>query len=135
MSALTYARKVPNRSSAATSSASAGSVAATATAVGSPRATSSAKLGPEMMPTGAGQRGASTWCASPTPAGSAAEAGTRSRPFDNQTSGARAPAAARPSAISGSAAMGLATISSFAAAATARSLVTASVAGSANPGR
>ena len=34
------------------------SVAATASAVGNPRATSSAKLGPETTPTGAGHRGA-----------------------------------------------------------------------------
>ena len=43
-------------------------VAATVSAVGSPRATSSAKLGPETTPTGARQRGAMRWCASATPA-------------------------------------------------------------------
>ena len=48
------------------------SVAATLTAVGSARATSSAKLGPEITPTGAGHIGATTRCASATPGGSAA---------------------------------------------------------------
>ena len=39
-------------------------------AAGNPRATSSANVGPDTMPTAAGHIGAITWCARPTPAGS-----------------------------------------------------------------
>ena len=56
-----------------------------AEAVGRPRATSSAKLGPEITPTGDGHIGATMRCASATPGGSAAA----TKPLLSQTSGAR----------------------------------------------
>jgi hypothetical protein len=60
MSALSYARSVAPRRRAASARANAPSVEATTSAVGKPSATSSAKLGPETAPTGAGHRGASS---------------------------------------------------------------------------
>ena len=79
--------------------------------------------------------GARCWCASATPAGCAALAGTATNPFDSQKSGARAPAAARSRATPGNAATGVATTTSDAAAAVASVLVTASESGSTMPGR
>ena len=65
------------------------SVAAATSAVGSPRATSPAKLGPDTTPTGAGQRGAIAGARASRrrPARRGA-----TKPFDSQTSGARTPA-------------------------------------------
>ena len=54
-------------------------------AAGKPRATSSANVGPDTIPTLAGHRGAITWCARATPAG---DAGAATNPFDSHTSGA-----------------------------------------------
>ena len=108
------------------------SVAATVSAAGNPRATSSANVGPDTMPTGAGHIGAITWCARPTPAGSD---GAATNPFDSHTSGAPRAGAASSRTTAGSAAAGVATTSSSACAATRRSDVTAIAGGNAIPGR
>src|SRR5262249_9675383 len=81
------------------------SVAAILTAVGSPSATSSAKLGPEITPTGDGQRDATTMCGRATPD---AVVGSSTKPLPSQTSGASvSPRSAATN--SSSAAMGVAT--------------------------
>src|SRR5262249_7171620 len=82
-------------------SATSASVAATLSAVGSPRATSSAKLGPETTPTGAGHSGSTARCGSFTPGLAAVE----TKPLHSQTSGAelslRAASTTSTSAASG----------------------------------
>ena len=92
--------------------ATAASVAATATAVGNPRATSSAKLGPEITPTGDVHSGAKCWCASRTPAGCSRSPEQRRIPWKARRA---AHARRRPQARAprrGNAATGVATMTS-----------------------
>jgi hypothetical protein len=123
---------VSPRKSAAARAASDASVAAATSAVGSARATSPAKLGPDTTPTGAGQRGAMSRCAS---AASSPPDPAWTKPFDSHMSGARTPAPASAPAIASSAFAGVATSTTSARAARAGSWSIARSPGSATPGR
>ncbi len=128
-SSLAYARSASPRSSAATLAVSAASVAATTSAVGNPRATSSANVGPVTVPTGRGHRAASARF------GNDQSSPHATKPFASDTSGAATPAAFSAAASDSNCATGVAANSRSAPPMSPREDVSAIESGSRTSGR